>query len=189
MDEFPEILRFVSDYLNDQKIEYVIVGGVAVMYHGVPRTTIDIDIILQIDDAEIDSFSKYLNVKGFDASADYLRSAFIDRSHGTIFYMDTLMRLDIQGVNSAFDRMTLERAITIELLNVHIKLGTAEDTLINKILFQGEQDLRDAHGIFKINREKLDLDYIESTCKMLGISDKWNAFLLISKSENHRVTR
>ena len=45
MDEFAEILKYVSAYLNDHEIDYVIVGGVAVMYHGVPRTTVDIDIL------------------------------------------------------------------------------------------------------------------------------------------------
>ncbi|KXH70188.1 MAG: hypothetical protein AM326_01195 [Candidatus Thorarchaeota archaeon SMTZ-45] len=181
MDEFTEILKFVSSYLNDHGIEYVIVGGVAVMYHGVPRTTVDIDILLQIDDAEIDSFSDFLNSKGFNASADDMRSALIEGSYSTIFYMDTLLRLDLQGVISTFDRLTIERAVAIEFLEVSIKLGTAEDTIVNKVLFQGEQDIRDAHGIFQINRERLDMSYIESTCKMLGISDKWNSFL--SESE------
>ena len=35
MEEFPEILKFVCTYLNENEIDYVIVGGVAVMYHGV----------------------------------------------------------------------------------------------------------------------------------------------------------
>ena len=56
MEEFPEILQFVCTYLNEKEIDYVVVGGVAVMYHGVPRSTVDIDFIFQIDDAEIDPF-------------------------------------------------------------------------------------------------------------------------------------
>ncbi|MHA1484937.1 MAG: hypothetical protein ACTSPR_06430 [Candidatus Thorarchaeota archaeon] len=78
--------------------------------------------------------------------------------------------------------MTLERAISVVFFNTTVKLGTAEDTLVNKILFQSEQDLRDALGILSRNREQLDFAYIESTCKMLKILDKWKSFL--NDSEN-----
>ena len=177
MAELPEILQFVCDYLNRTAIDYAIVGGVAVMYHGVPRTTVDIDFIFQINDEEIAAFVDFLNSKGFEASADDLRIALSENSHCTAFYENSLLRLDIQGVNSLFDRMTLERAVSVVFLNTTIKLGTAEDTLVNKILFQSEQDLRDALGILFRNREQLDFEYIESTCKMLNILDKWNSFL------------
>ncbi len=177
MEEFPEILRILCSYLNESEIDYVVVGGVAVMYHGVPRTTVDIDLIIQSNDDEIPGFVEFLNSKGFDANVEDLRVALREKSHSTIFFADSLLRLDIQGVNSQFDRMTLDRAIAIELFNTTIKLGTAEDTLINKILFHGEQDLRDALGILSRRQPQLDIAYIESTCKKLKILDDWKRFL------------
>ncbi|MCK4567550.1 MAG: nucleotidyltransferase [Candidatus Thorarchaeota archaeon] len=177
MDEFPEILQYVCSYLNEHNIDYVIVGGVAVMYHGVPRTTVDIDLLLEIDESAIVPFSDFLSSKGFVSSAEDLRAAFAEHAHSTIFYCDSALRLDIQGINSQFDQMTIDRAVSITLFDVILKLGTVEDTLINKILFQGEQDLRDAHGIYRINQELLNLAYIEDTCKMLGIFEKWTDFL------------
>jgi len=177
MDEFPEILQLVCTYLNKNEIEYVIVGGVAVMYHGVPRTTVDIDIILQLDDEEIPSFVDFLNSNGFSASTEDILAAFSEKSHSTSFYGKSLLRLDIQGVNSEFDRMTLERSILVDMFGTTIRIGSAEDTLVNKILFQGEQDLRDALGILTRNRENLDFNYIQSTCKMLGIKDLLEHFL------------
>lgn len=177
MDEFPDILRLVCTYLNDTNIDYVIVGGVAVMYHGVPRSTVDINFILRMDDEQISSFADFLNSKGFAASASDIRTTFHEESHSTSFYKDTLLRLDLQGVNSDFDRMTTDRAITVDLLGTSIRIGSAEDTLVNKILFQGEQDLRDALGILKRNPENLDFDYLRSTCLMLDIEDLLQDFL------------
>ena len=177
MAELPEILQSVCDYLNKADIDYAVVGGVAVMFHGVPRTTVDIDFIIEINDEELTAFVDFLNSTGFEASADDLRIALSENSHCTAFYGNSLLRLDIQGVNSLFDRMTLERAVSVVFMNTTIKLGTAEDTLVNKILFQSEQDLRDALGILFRNREQLDFEYIESTCRMLNILDKWDSFL------------
>lgn len=177
MDEFPEILQYVSDFLTSENIDYVIVGGVAVMYHGVPRTTVDIDIILQIDDSKISHFVEFLNSKGFIVSIADFQDAFATNSHSTIFYRNSMLRLDIQGVYSDFDQMTLNRAITVRLFETGIKLATAEDTLVNKILFESEQDLRDAFGILARNRENLDFVYIESISSLLNILDKWKSFL------------
>ncbi|MHA2379848.1 MAG: DUF6036 family nucleotidyltransferase [Candidatus Thorarchaeota archaeon] len=182
MEEFPEILQFVCSYLNESEIQFVVVGGVAVMYHGVPRTTVDIDLIIQIDDAKIPAFVNFLNSKGFTASAEDLRTALNEKSHSTFFFKRSLLRLDIQGVNSEFDRMTLDRAISVDLLGASIMIGSAEDTLVNKILFRGEQDMRDALGILARNHENLDLEYIQSTCTLLGIQDHLDQFL--KDSEN-----
>jgi len=182
MEEFPEILQFVCTYLNENEIDYVIVGGVAVMYHGVPRTTVDIDLILRMKDDQISSFTDFLNSKGFAASENDIRAAFNENSHSTSFFKDTLLRLDIHGINSDFDEMTLNRAISVDLFGTLVRIGSAEDTLVNKILFQGEQDLRDALGIFTRNHEKLDFDYIQSASQMLGILDSMKQFL--KESEN-----
>lgn len=182
MEEFPEVLQFVCSYLNNNEINYVVVGGVAVMYHGVPRTTIDIDFILQIEEDAIPPFVEFLKAKGFATSVEDIQTALNEQSHCTAFFRNSLLRLDIQGVYSEFDRLTLERAISVKLFNTLIKIGSAEDTLVNKILFQGEQDLRDALGIFTRNHEVLDLDYIYSTSNLLGIQDLLDQFLKDSKN-------
>ncbi|MFQ5832982.1 MAG: nucleotidyl transferase AbiEii/AbiGii toxin family protein [Candidatus Thorarchaeota archaeon] len=177
MEEFPEILRFVCSYLNEREIRFVVVGGVAVMYHGVPRTTVDIDLIVQFDDAMIPAFVDFLDSKGFAASVEDLRAALDEESHCTFFYKKSLLRLDIQGVNSEFDKMTLDRAISVDLLGASVMIGSAEDTIVNKILFQGEQDMRDALGILARNSENLDFGYIQSACALLGIQDHLDQFL------------
>ena len=189
MEEFPEILQLVCTYLNENNINYVIVGGVAVMYHGVPRTTVDIDLILQMEDEQISPFTEFLNSKGFAASATDIRAAFNEQSHSTSFFRDTLLRLDIQGINSDFDEMTLDRAILVDLFGTSVRIGSAEDALVNKILFQGEQDMRDALGILKRNHENLDFEYIRSTCRILGILDFLEQFLKDSEGKKLQLSK
>ena len=178
-----EVLRIVCTFLNKRKIDYVVVGGIAVMYHGVPRTTVDIDLIIQLDESEIEDFTSYLQSQEFDIAKDNLTDALAENSHCTVFVDESLLRLDIQGVISKFDGMTLQRAITVHHLGTNLRLGTVEDTMVNKILFEGEQDLRDALGIYQRNSENLDYEYIEETCSSLGIKDKWTAFLEKSREK------
>lgn len=52
--------------LNSHHVRYVLVGGLAMNLHGVPRMTMDIDLLLAMDDANLDRFiacAKELNLQ------------------------------------------------------------------------------------------------------------------------------
>ena len=41
--------RTIFQLLNDQGIDYLVVGGVAVNIHGVPRMTYDVDLMVSLE--------------------------------------------------------------------------------------------------------------------------------------------
>jgi len=64
----------MHDYLwifrkfNESGIKYIVVGGIAVNLHGIPRMTYDIDLILDLDDdANVERFLRLLKDWGFKA--------------------------------------------------------------------------------------------------------------------------
>src|SRR5215204_1728281 len=48
LDEF----RSITEALNDAGIDYAVCGGWAMAIHGLPRATIDIDLLISADDVE-----------------------------------------------------------------------------------------------------------------------------------------
>lgn len=42
--------------LHEHHVRYLLVGGLAMNLHGVPRMTMDVDIVLALDDANLDAF-------------------------------------------------------------------------------------------------------------------------------------
>lgn len=42
--------------LEAHKVRYLLVGGLAMNLHGVPRMTMDVDVVLALDDANLDAF-------------------------------------------------------------------------------------------------------------------------------------
>lgn len=42
--------------LHTHKVQYLLAGGLAMNLHGVPRMTMDVDLVLALDDANIDGF-------------------------------------------------------------------------------------------------------------------------------------
>ena len=59
--DFAELLRL----LEKHKVEYLIVGGYAVAFHGYPRFTKDIDIFYNNKDDNVDKLQKALFEFGF----------------------------------------------------------------------------------------------------------------------------
>jgi hypothetical protein len=50
---------------NEEKIKYILVGGIAVNFYGIPRMTYDIDLILDLEDENLTKFLKLLKKWGF----------------------------------------------------------------------------------------------------------------------------
>jgi len=60
--DFKEFLRL----LNAHKVEYLLIGGYAVNYHGYPRATADMDIWIAVHPANADRVVAALKGFGFD---------------------------------------------------------------------------------------------------------------------------
>ncbi len=61
--DFKEFLKL----LNNHKVEYLLVGGYAVGYHGYPRATSDMDIWIAVNPINAKKIVNVLNEFGFDA--------------------------------------------------------------------------------------------------------------------------
>src|SRR3989338_10069020 len=60
--DFKELLRL----LNSKKIEYLVIGGYAVAFHGYPRATGDIDIWVAISENNAQKLVEAIKEFGFD---------------------------------------------------------------------------------------------------------------------------
>lgn len=51
--------------LNEKRIRYIVVGGIAINLYGIPRMTYDIDLLLDLEDKNIEEFLRLLRGWGF----------------------------------------------------------------------------------------------------------------------------
>lgn len=61
--------RALFKKLNDRGIHYIVVGGIAVNLHGIPRMTYDVDLLLDFKSGNIQKFIQLLNEWGFKPKA------------------------------------------------------------------------------------------------------------------------
>ncbi|PKP60343.1 MAG: hypothetical protein CVT88_03440 [Candidatus Altiarchaeales archaeon HGW-Altiarchaeales-1] len=69
-----EIPGLVCKNFDDNNTDYVIVGGFAVIFYGNPRTTMDLDVVMQIN---ADNFSEIEKPVNFLAGTDFLQTYLI----------------------------------------------------------------------------------------------------------------
>ncbi len=55
--------------LHEHRVRYFLVGGLAMNLHGVPRMTMDVDIVLALDDANVDTFITCAQKLGLEPQA------------------------------------------------------------------------------------------------------------------------
>ncbi len=171
MRKIEEILKLVCNFLNESNVEYVIVGGMAVLFYGNPRTTMDIDYVIQLTDKDIPILVKFLQENGFYADEYDMRAALEEKSHCTVEDKETMFRLDIKGIYSEMDERVLRNKKRIELNGITIYIASPEDTIANKLLFSREQDIKDALGIYARQYDILKMEYLTDICKKIGVYD------------------
>lgn len=173
-----DVLREVIDALEEAGVAYMLTGSFAGSYHGVPRATQDIDLVIAGAEDQVARFTRTLVAAGFYADEDAAREAVsrrgqfnvIDPSRG--WKVDLILKRDRPFSRSEFERRRLELAF-----GLHLFMATAEDMILAKLewstLGESEQQLRDAAGIVRAQGDRLDEAYIRQWAEELGLMDRW----------------
>ena len=125
MTQFNKYIR-VLEALEKHRVEYILVGGFAVILHGLPRLTRDIDIFIKMAPKNIKQLRKALHSVFEDASIDEITLSELQTypviRYGTPdgFYIDILARL-----GEAFTYSDLELEV-IDFQGIKIRIATAE---------------------------------------------------------------
>ncbi len=151
--------------LEKAKLDYLVIGGVAVSNIGEPRLTEDLDLILFIKKGEGGEFLKIAKGQGFEVNEkeeiDNLKSTGCFR----IFW--TPLRLDIICASTDFEQEALRRKQKLNLYGLKANFPTPEDLIILKIIPGRAKDMLDAESIALRHRKKLDILYLENRVKKI----------------------
>jgi hypothetical protein len=179
----PEVLAItlrVVEVLERLGIPCVIGGSLASSLRGVPRSTLDVDLVAEICEAHVDALVERLG-PDFYADPEAIRAA-MRRGHSfNIVYLTTAFKVDIfpRGPRP-FDRAEFERARETEISTdppVRLTVKTAEDILLSKLEWYrmgrevSEQQWRDVIGIIRTQGAGLDRSYLERWAHELGVAD------------------
>jgi hypothetical protein len=175
-----ELARQLHPLLESLNIPYYITGGVASIAHGEPRTTRDLDLVVQINRSDITRLVAALEQAGFYCPPGAVEDIQAGRGRVlSITNIETILNADIVvNADAAFDQSKLARRQLVsfdEQETLRFWLASPEDVILSKLLWgrrsQSEKQWRDVLGVLKVQGETLEFDYLFKWAKELEISN------------------
>ena len=162
--------------LSDLGILYYVTGGVAAIAYGEPRTTRDVDIVLEIAPSQVDTLVAVLVNNGFyvpgadDVKTGRMRSL-------SVTHIETVSRADLVVSGSgAFDQLRFQRRRLIAMpTGEQVYFSSPEDIILAKLLWgqrsRSEKQWRDVLGVLKVQQMALDYGYLGEWAERLELSE------------------
>ncbi len=158
MSSIPELFREVISFLEKEKYNYLVIGGIASSILGNPRLTQDVDICLFIRRAEVKDFLKKTRRYGFDVEEkEMLQRA---RETGTFKILKSGFHIDFIIFSTEFERQVLKKKQRLKIYGIEAWFPTPEDLILFKIVPARHIDIADIEGIITRYAEKIDKNYL-----------------------------
>jgi len=157
----------------------MLTGSFASAYHGSPRSTQDIDLVIASTPAQLRAFVGGLPRGEYYADLDAALEAQKRESMFNIIDLKSGWKIDmIIRRSRAFSQEEFERRQRAIVQRNALFVATAEDVVIAKLewakLAQSQRQVEDAAGILKIRQDSLDHAYLEKWIRDLGLTKEWN---------------
>jgi predicted nucleotidyltransferase len=178
-----EILIKLTTVLNQQKVPYMLVGGLAVNYYGAPRTTGDIDISVLVNSENIKNFLSGLRKKKFVFHAKEVLLLAKTSNRFLIFDPSNAYRVDCWMPKTGFELQALNRRVQVKIGGKKIFLPSAEDLVLFKLLAGREKDQEDLKWIVLRQKKHLDKKYLKFWSVALGVHKDLIRFMKEKKSK------
>ncbi len=171
-------LAQIVDELERAGIPHMLAGSFASTYHGDPRTTHDIDLVIDPDRDALDRLVNQLDAERFYISREAVDEAWGCRGQFNIVIMDLGWKVDlIIRKDRAFSLEEFRRRQRTNIGGAVVCVATAEDTILSKLEWaadgESERQLRDVVGILQMREGELDLEYIAHWVEILDLERLW----------------
>lgn len=181
MTELQGLLERLVRLLDDAGVPFMIAGSFASAAHGMPRTTQDVDVVIDPPSAEaLEELIRAMQSETYYVDADTARDAMRRRAMFNVVDQASGWKVDfIFRKNRAFSRGEFARRTQLPLLGVPVYAASAEDTVISKLEWsvqsgRSERQRRDVAGIVATMGDQLDRAYIERWVRELGLEEEWS---------------
>jgi len=169
--------------LQQCSIEYMVTGSVVSSVQGEPRTSHDIDIVVQIHAASIPLLLNAFPAPKYFLTRESILEAMEHRSVFNVIDTEDGNKIDFWILTDApFDRSRFSRRYAQTIFNTTIYLSRAEDTILMKLRWAkmsggSEKQMIDAVRVYELQRPRLDMAYIEQWVTVLDIRPLWEQLL------------
>jgi hypothetical protein len=169
-----ELLNDCLRRLNEAEIPYMIVGSMASNYWGVPRSTHDIDFVIQYTSGDVGRI-----VNAF-ADQFFIQETSVEAALRPPFQFNALdnrsaLKVDFFGIaDDRYDRCRFDRRQAITLFGQPAFIARPEDVVLYKLrwyqITPSDRQLKDVAGILSVSSGAIDFEYLRQWSETIGVS-------------------
>lgn len=176
-----ELLADCLRRLNRAGAPYMLTGSMASNYWGIPRTTHDLDFVVQLPEKAIPALVEAFS-GDFQLDPAMIRSAFAPPYQFNAIDTRSALKVDFWLLQpNPFERTMFDRRIRADLFGETAWICTAEDVILHKLhwhkLTPSERQIGDAAGVVAVQAGSLDIDYLKHWAGELRVTDVLNDLL------------
>jgi hypothetical protein len=170
-------LKAIILFFDNNNIEYMLSGSVALSVYTLPRATRDFDFVVHLKSKDIKSLIEYFK-EGYYCDADAVKDAVQRRSMFNIIDHSSGFKADFVILkNEPFRQTEFNRRREIDFYGMPVYIVSPEDLLLSKLIwiqdFQSNIQMEDIHNLASL--PDLDRSYMQSWIQSL----KLNTFNLL----------
>jgi hypothetical protein len=164
-----ELLAKIANILDELKIPYAITGGMAVSVWGNPRSTADIDIVVELAEKNVKPLIKKVIAlnKNIYADEDMVKDALAHKSEFNFIDPDIGFKIDFFVLSdNPYNKLKIKRAILRDVFGVgRAYFISPEDLILGKLNWSKEshsqKQLDDIRTVLENAKIKLDFKYLK----------------------------
>ncbi len=174
----PEVFQRITAALNQAGIAYMLSGSFASAYYGAPRSTQDIDLVIEATLTQLRAFVQGLPSNEYYVDLDAALEAHKRQSLFNVIDLATGWKVDLVIRKSRpFSEEEFRRRQQVNLQGTPLFLASPEDVVISKLewsnLAQSRRQIEDVAAILRVRRAELDHSYLEKWILELGLKQEW----------------
>ena len=166
----------VGRHLDAVGATWCIGGSVASSLFGIPRATLDVDLVADLRMPHVGPLCAALS-QSYYVDEDTCRWAVQTRRSFNAIHTETMIKIDLFcSKDDALSRAELARRVLLDIGGRSVPVCTPEDIILQKLLWfvesgGSERQWNDARGVVQTRREQLDRKYLDDNAAAHGLTE------------------
>jgi hypothetical protein len=169
----------VTAVLERLNLRYVVGGSLASSVHGIPRSTQDIDLVVELPGGCVDALVEELQ-GSFYVDRDMILDAIRRQASFNVIHLRTMYKVDVFVADRSAlvrDEMARRQAVELGEPPQRVYVCSPEDIVLQKLDWYRKGDevsdrqWNDLVGVIKVQAGRLDLDYLRGWADRLGLAE------------------
>ncbi len=179
-DDIGGALTPLVEALDALGVAYYVGGSIASSVHGVPRTSVDVDLVAALGETHVAGFVRRLEA-AYYLDEGRIRDSVRRRRSFNVIHLTSMLKIDVFVTRGrSFDDEALRRARPGQVggnESLTFRLASAEDVLLAKLEWfraggeTSERQWTDVLGLLRVQGERLDGDYLRRWSVALDVAD------------------